>query len=289
MKENDTRPLRRSASAPAGARKGGRAITAARPRPEDKQVPSRSDATVPLYVKVARALQHQISVGEYPIGSLLPTEVELAVRHSVSRQTIRQAVQQLRQQKLLSAKKGVGTRVEARQPRQAYYFALQSLTQIFQFASEATLHVYHEEDLQVRGVLANKLASRPGRHWLHLTGTRQVVGNPTPICWTEAYIDGRYAKLFRGKKVHQSAIFSAIERHSGEAVTEVQQEINATTLNRELAARLGAADGSPALVITRRYFGAGHRLFEMSVNIHPSDRFSYAISLKRDLPGEAAS
>jgi GntR family transcriptional regulator len=86
----------------------------------------------------------------------------------------------------------------------------------------------------------------------------------------------------------QSAIFSAIERHSGEAVTEVQQEITATILNRELAALLGVAEGSPALMITRRYFGARHRLFEMSVNIHPSERFSYAISLKRDFPGEAA-
>ena len=289
MMESAPRPLRRHVSASAGARKSGRAIAAAPRRPRDKAALERDDATVPLYLKVARALQHQISVGEYPIGSLLPTEVELAIRYGVSRQTIRQAVQQLRQQKLLSAKKGVGTRVEARQPQQAYYFALQSLTQIFQFASEATLHVDHEEDLQVRGALANKLASRSGRPWLHLVGTRQVAGNARPICWTEVYIDGRYAKLFRGKRIHQSAIFSAIERHSGEAVTEVQQEINATILDRELAARLGATAGSPALVITRRYFGAGHRLFEMSINVHPSDRFSYAISLTRELPGEADS
>jgi DNA-binding GntR family transcriptional regulator len=239
---------------------------------------------LPLYIKVAHALQHQIGAGEYPIGSLLPTEIELAKRHGVSRQTIRQAVQQLRQQKLLSAKKGVGTRVETRHPRQAYYFALQSLTQIFQFASEAALHVHQERMLRASGALANKLACRPGHHWLHVGGTRQVAGDPVPICWTEAYIDGRYASLLRGTRIHQSAIFSVIERHSGEAVTEVEQEINATVLDRNLATRLLAAEGSPALAITRRYFGAGHRLIEMSINVHPSDRFSYAISLKRDLP-----
>ncbi len=259
-------------------------VAPARRRPEENEVAKGSDSAVPLYIQVARTLQNRISVGEFPIGSLLPTEIELAKYYGVSRQTIRQAVQLLRQQRLVSAKKGVGTRVEARHPRQAYYFSLQSLTEIFQFASEATLHVDHEEEIEARGELAYKLASRPGRRWLHISGTRQVAGDPVPICWTEAYVDGRYAKLFRGMKVHQSAIFSAIERHSGEAVTEVQQEINATTLSRELALRLRAAEGSPALVIVRRYFGAGRRLFEMSINIHPSDRFSYAISLKRDLP-----
>jgi DNA-binding GntR family transcriptional regulator len=233
---------------------------------------------------VARALQNQIAGGEYPIGSLLPTEIDLAKRHGVSRQTIRQAVQQLRQQKLLSAKKGVGTRVETRHPHRAYYFALESLTQIFQFASEAALHVHEEKEIQARGALANKLACRPGRSWLRIAGTRQVAGDPVPICWTEAYIDGRYASLLRGTKIHQSAIFSSIERHFGETVTEVKQEIIATVLNRDLAARLLAREGSPALIITRRYFGAGQRLIEMSINVHPSDRFSYAISLKRDLP-----
>jgi len=259
-------------------------VAPARRRPEENEVAKGSDSAVPLYIQVARTLQNRISVGEFPIGSLLPTEIELAKYYGVSRQTIRQAVQLLRQQRLVSAKKGVGTRVEARHPRQAYYFSLQSLTEIFQFASEATLHVDHEEEIEVRGALAHRLASRPGRRWLHICGTRQVAGDPGPICWTEAYVDGRYAKLFRGTKVYQSAIFSTIERHTGELVTEVQQEMNATILNRELARRLHAAEGSPALVIVRRYFGAGRRLFEMSINIHPSDRFSYAISLKRDFP-----
>src|SRR5690606_30862409 len=175
------------------------------------------------------------------------------------------------------ANKDIGTHGQARSPQQPYYFSLQSTTDIFQFASEATLHVDHEEEIEARGELAYKLASRPGRRWLHISGTRQVAGDPVPICWTEAYVDGRYAKPIRGMKVHQTAIFSAIERHSREAVTEVQQELNATILSRELALRLRAAEGSPALVIARRYFGAGRRLFEMSINIHPSDRFSYAI------------
>src|SRR5689334_21429814 len=105
--------VRRSFSSPTLSRMKDSTI-----RPGRRDVSARAQKVgtepgrLPLYIKVAHALQHQIGAGEYPIGSLLPTEIELAKRHGVSRQTIRQAVQQLRQKKLLSAKKGVGTRVE---------------------------------------------------------------------------------------------------------------------------------------------------------------------------------
>lgn len=245
----------------------------------------RDAGDVPLYLQVARSLQRQIHDGVYPVGSLLPTEVELGTLFGVSRQTVRQAAQLLRQQKILSARKGVGTRVEARQPEQAYYYALQSLVNIFQFASEATLIVLQEEMTPVYGALAAKLGSRPEREWLHLVGVREVAGRTEPICWTEVYIHSRYARLFRGKKQHRSAIFSAIEEQSGEPVTEVEQEIVAVTLSREIAGAIGAQVNEPALQITRRYFGPGRRLFEMSINVHPSDRFSYLMTLKREMAG----
>src|SRR5690606_2107825 len=110
-------------------------VAPARRRPQENEAAKISDTAVPLYIQVARTLLRRLSVGESPIGRLLPTEIELAMRHGVGPQPIRQAVQRLRQQRLVSAKKGVGTRVEARHPQQADYFSLQSLTEIFQFAS----------------------------------------------------------------------------------------------------------------------------------------------------------
>jgi hypothetical protein len=41
------------------------------------------------------------------------------------------------------------------------------LTQDFQFADEAALHVHEEKEIQARGALANKLACR--RRMLHAT------------------------------------------------------------------------------------------------------------------------
>ena len=103
----------------------------------------------PLYVQVAHTLQTRIQQGLYPIGSLLPTENELAGSFGVSRQTVRQAIAHLRQLRLLSARKGIGTRVEASQPERSYYQALQSLADLFQFASDFVYRVTEVEPVQI--------------------------------------------------------------------------------------------------------------------------------------------
>ena len=76
-----------------------------------------------------------------------------------------------------------------------------------------------------------------------------------------------------------------IERRFGEAIVEVEQQIEGTVLSSEEAEHLDAEEGTAALRITRRYFVTGRRLIELSTSLHPADRFSYAMTIKRDVPG----
>ena len=238
--------------------------------------------SIPLYVKISHQLRRKIDSGEYPVGSLLPTELTLAQSHSVSRQTIRQAIRHLRDQKLVSARKGVGTRVETHDPDQAFYHSLQSLEQIFQFASEAILRITSEGIVSVHGRLASELGCKQGKKWLRLEGYRQVKNDKRPLSWTEVYIDARFAKFVQGRSRHEKALFSVIESETGEAVTEVEQRIEAVLPDRDVADVIDAA-GMPAIRITRRYFGARGQLIERSVNVHPADRFAYSMRFSRDI------
>jgi DNA-binding FadR family transcriptional regulator len=63
----------------------------------------------PLFRQIVRALAHRIFTGEYPPGSQLPPERELALRLGVSRATLREALKQLISYGLLSAHQGSGT------------------------------------------------------------------------------------------------------------------------------------------------------------------------------------
>jgi DNA-binding FadR family transcriptional regulator len=67
----------------------------------------------PLYLQLTGKLIDGVQSGRFPIGSLLPREIGLSAIHKVSRQTVRHAMAELRQKGLVSARKGVGTRVES--------------------------------------------------------------------------------------------------------------------------------------------------------------------------------
>lgn len=235
-----------------------------------------------LYLQVARTLHDRIAGGQYPVGSLLPTEHTLATQFGVSRQTVRQAIGHLRAMRLLSARKGVGTRVEASRPETGYYQTLQSLPDLFQFASDALYRVTSAERVKVIGREAEELGCRPGRTWLRLDGVREVPGVAGPLCRTMVMIDARYAAVAETPRIHTRAIFAQIEDRFGVAIQEVHQEILATVLDADQAALLRSPPGTPALEITRRFFATGHKLIELSRNLHPADRFRYAMTVRRD-------
>lgn len=248
-----------------------------------------SDGGVALYLQVAKVLEQQISSGKFVVGSLLPTEIELSEQFAVSRQTIRQAIRMLRNQGLLSARKGVGTRVEAASSETRFRHSVQSKSDLMELARESEMRVTLREQIAARGRLAADLGCRPGRKWLHVGGPRFHVPNPVPYCWAEVYLDGRYAPIVRDIDVFRTAIFNLVERESGERIVEIEQEIRATTISAERAPALSAQPGGLALQIKRRYLGAGRKLILLSINLLPADRFFYSTNFHAEAFGSSQS
>ena len=68
---------------------------------------------IPLSAQVAEMLRKRIADGEFPVGSLLPTEHELSEQLGISRNSVREAVRSLVHAGLLGARAGYGTFVVA--------------------------------------------------------------------------------------------------------------------------------------------------------------------------------
>lgn len=236
---------------------------------------------LPLYAQVARNLREQIRTGALPVGSLLPNETDLAASFKVSRQTVRQAIGQLRQGNLVSARRGVGTRVESRQEGGGYQFSLHTLTDIFQYANDTMYEPVEREFAPAPARLAASLGCRSGRALFRLAGLRRVIGDAKPLCWSDLWVPAGYAHVLKDVAVFRSAIFSLLERKTGESIVDVSQDIDAVAIPERIAGPLQAAAGSPGLKVTRRYFGDQRRFVEASVSIYPADRFSYRIDLRR--------
>ena len=69
----------------------------------------RSESSSPLYVQIMERIRQDIFRGTYSAGSRIPAEHELEIRYSVSRVTVRRALQELTAAGLLERKQGKGT------------------------------------------------------------------------------------------------------------------------------------------------------------------------------------
>lgn len=236
----------------------------------------------PLYLQVAHNLSKAIASKRFSVGSLLPTEEELCAEFDVSRHTIREAIRHLRAQGLLSARRGIGTRVEARNTQTRYSQSLHSLGEVAQFAHETVLDVLSSNKVTADAALADQLGSRIGKVWMHVQGVRRSAEKKQPMSWTDVYIDKAFGGVIKDIGVRRIAVYTLIERKYGETIVEIQQDIQAALVPKERAAVLGVKPGAPALLITRRYYGAGGRLIEVALNLHPAERFIYSMRLKRD-------
>ena len=76
-------------------------------------------------------------------------------------------------------------------------------------------------------------------------------------------------------------ISSLIEARYGRCITEIQQDVHAALISQEMAERLKVAKGTAALEIVRRYLDSAGETFEVSISVHPAERFSVSMRLKR--------
>jgi GntR family transcriptional regulator len=242
---------------------------------------SGADSSRPLYVQLATVLGERIASGAYPIGDLLPTEAELVKSFGVSRYTVRQAIQHLRTQGLVSARKGVGTRVDAAAPEPSYTHSVRSLDDLLQYARQTILDVAEITEISARGPMAVQLGCRPGKRWLRARGVRYTMADHQPVCCNEIWVDAAYSGIKQEIGKARTAICALIESRYGETVVEIEQEIRATTLSQAEADQLMARAGDAALTITRRYFVTGRRLVELAFSVHPADRFTHTMTIRR--------
>jgi len=242
-----------------------------------------SQRSRPLYQEIADELLAEIRTGKVPVGSMMPTEMELRERFGVSRHTVREAMRQLGEMGLLTRQAGLGTIVKAAETRGTYSQSIASLDQLLRYPAETTLHVTSREPVRADRELAETLRCKPGQEWVKVSGLRIHNVDAVPICWANVYVIPEYGSI--AEEIGKSPtmpVYRQVEEVFGEHVSEVQMDLMASGVHEDIAEALEVEPGTPALVVVRRYTGHKKRVFEVSVTIHPQGRFIYSAELRRE-------
>jgi GntR family transcriptional regulator len=235
----------------------------------------------PLYLQVVRALKDEIVRGVHPVGSQLPTEEELCERFAVSRYTVREALRLLREDHLVSSRKGAGTTVSTPRASDSYVHEVMSINDLVAFATGVRFRIDSIEMIVADAALATRIDSPVGERWLAVRGLRHADESEPPVCWTEVYINAEFAAVGRLLQRHTGPIFHLIEDLFGQRIVEVHQEIAAGPIRPDLAEGLQVHAGATALEVQRTYKLTGGKIAQVAINTHPASRFRHSMTMRR--------
>lgn len=238
--------------------------------------------STPLYQEIADELLSEIRSGKFAVGAMMPTEMELRERFGVSRHTIREAIRQLDEMGFLIRQAGLGTIVKASEANATYTQSIESLDALLRYPPDTTLEVLSSDPVSATPALAETLGCKEGDDWMRISGIRSLKDQGKPICWTDVYVIPEYASIADEIGKEPGPVYKLVESLFGEHVVEVKLSLFAESVPESVAEALQVEAGTPALVVVRRYTSHKRRVFEVSVSIHPKDRFTYSAELRRD-------
>lgn len=244
-----------------------------------------SGGDVPRYVRIQRALQDRIAHGQYAVGSLMPTEIELAAEFDTSRFTIRSALRNLTQEGYVERRQGMGTRVLTAKPTSGYYQSFETLQELFQIAVDTYMVVLGSEEVQLDADLAQRIGGEggpvvEGERWIRVEGVRWTAPGGRPLCFIQSYVPERFRDHVPAFADYNGPFFDLLETRSQEPIIEAEQEIRALPMPPQVSRAIGLAEGALSLQLLRRYITARGVLIA-SVNWHPSDRMTYRTRVRR--------
>jgi GntR family transcriptional regulator len=143
--------------------------------------------------------------------------------------------------------------------------------------------VHSVDEIVADLMLAKEMGCAGGSRWLRISSLRMDGGKKRrPICWTDVYLDPAYSDIANlVRKSPETLISSLVEARYGRRIARIRQDVRAVSLPPSLAEPLKAEVGSPALQIVRRYLDASNEAFEISITIHPADRFTFSMQMER--------
>ncbi len=236
----------------------------------------------PRYAELGDLLQAAIEKGEYAVGTLLPTELELCERFSVSRHTARAALAQLISAGLVQRRPGAGTRVIAQNSAMRYEHEIDTVDLLMQYGNSTRLQVLEAERKLADPAMAQRLEIHEGKEYLRLHCLRLEEQTREPIAVTEMLIPVRTG-VPTEKLLEVAGAARALAKFLDPTkLSRVEQVFDAASFEAADAKLLDIKKSEPAMRVQRRYRDANGRLLLIATSLHPPGRFAYSMVLSRN-------
>ena len=232
-----------------------------------------SASPTPLYLQLAEGLRTLINEGAVRVGEALPSERELSAMTSISRVTVRKAIDALLREGMLSRRPGSGTYVAIRIEQPASLLAGFSADMAGRGARPGS--IWLEKRLAAASAEeAAALGLAPGGAVVRLSRVRTADGEPLAI--ERAVVP---AALLPSPQEIGDTLYGALEAHGARPVRGVQR-LQSSLATPQEAELLNVPVGAAILRIERRSFLADGAPVEVTRSAYRGDRYDFVTEVR---------
>ena len=203
--------------------------------------------TLPLYHQLNEFITERIESGDWLPGHRMPTEKELSNEFSVSRTTVRQAMQLLENEGLVERIQGKGTFVG--RPKIAQNLGtMGSMPLMANAGSSAAIQFISLNVVAPSAAVASRLSLPAGEKVYELTRTMTLDGEPLMLI--TAWMPVSLFPDLRERFVETLSMRQTLRELYGIQVVRQQKVVEVTILDDQEAETLHANAGAPALLLS---------------------------------------
>jgi GntR family transcriptional regulator len=235
------------------------------------------------YRALAARLRDAIRNGEYADGRQLPTEAQLSVSYSVSRQTVRRAMQDLVSEGIIYRVVGRGTYPVAEEDRYVNHFG--SVEELMALSLDTECQLVSPLQRKVDVEAASRLRL-PSDEIFAVAFVR--LHADIPFCYTSVYLPPRIGRLVADvdelsspSRRSEVTVIGLIDSRMSGSITAAEQSISAAGAPSFAAGHLGCDAGEPLLRIDRLYFDGEDDPVELAISYFDPEHYSYRVKLRR--------
>jgi GntR family transcriptional regulator len=235
---------------------------------------------IPLYYQVMRDLKEQILSGKLGPWQQLLSEAQLTQRFHVSRVVVRQALQILDEQGLITRVRGKGTYVSEKVAEDATPRISGSLEDLIHMGPEISIRVVEFRLVRATRDLAEAFACDEGTDLFHVQRVRLVDGKPLAVLVNHVPYDvGACISL---SDLSKEPLIVLIETRAGRPIEWASQVFEAVAADEYMAELLEVDLVTPLLKLTLTAYTLDGSVADLAEVFYRSDRYKHHGFLTRN-------
>ncbi len=238
------------------------------------------DSTTPLHTQIAEVLRTKIQNDEFKDRVNLPSERELAEQYTVSRMTVRQALQKLRHEGLIYHERGVGTFVNNRK--------IDVHTRNLNGFSEEMISLGLVPSSRIL-IFRREAANDEVKHDLQLgTGAEVVylerlrIADDEPMAFEKTCLPAYLFPKLEEFDLTKNSLYQIITENYDLQMHHAEEILEAAAATKRVAEQLGIRVGAPVLVVRRIVFSESNQPVESAHTIYRADRYRATFYLSKN-------